>query len=107
MVSNTTADLHALWIGGVGDAFAGGKGGVVLHYNGAGWSQIGFPSVSVNASVIALSGTADTDLFALVVNGQVFHSDGYGWSDVALHGSFATALWSPAATTAIVYEPRG
>jgi hypothetical protein len=107
MMSNTTADLHALWVGGIGDAFAGGKGGVVLQYNGAGWSQIDFPSVSVNASVIALSGTADTDLFALVDNGQVFHSDGKSWSDVSPPGSFATDLWSPAGNTAIVVEAGG
>jgi hypothetical protein len=78
-------DIQALWGSGRDDVFAVGNWGLVLHFDGAGWTEQG---VTVWPSLRAVSGTGPGDVWAVGTAGGVIHYDGAAWTQ------------SPAVTTA-------
>jgi hypothetical protein len=108
MTSNTTVDLDAIWVAARGDAYAGGANGTLLHYDGKAWMPASFPALPSNPSIVALSGTATDDVFALTSNSVVEHFDGTTWSDITPIPSVALkGLWSDATGKAVVVGPTG
>jgi hypothetical protein len=93
--------LYGLWGSGGNDVFAvgssplGAKGydGVVLHYDGAGWTPmagpgVGTPDGSVQVALFSIWGASPTDVFAVGEAGSDFtraliaHYDGTRWSEM-------------------------
>src|SRR5262249_1425576 len=90
--------LHAMWAAGVGDAYAVGDAGALLHYDGDSWRTVAAPTA---VPLIAIWGSGPTDIFALANTNDMFHStDGTTWSPSALPAATPNlaALWGADAT---------
>jgi hypothetical protein len=55
-------DLLAVWAPGPDQLYAGGHGGVILHWNGAQWVTMATPT---QKTIFALHGTSATDIWAV------------------------------------------
>ena len=74
--SGTTADLLGIWGSGPADAFAVGRAGTILHYDGTSWS----PQISgTPEDLLGVWGSGPADVFA-VGAGTILHYDGGVWS---------------------------
>ena len=114
MTSGTRADLAEVWGSSATDVFAVGEdsndpapGGasLVLHYDGAAWSQpLKLPSIGLRS----VWGTSSTDVYAvgfdfLASAAKILHFDGTAWQDVQVPGSISEqfalqGVWGSSAT---------
>ncbi len=109
--------LNGVWGSAPNDVFAvGGFGsfedtdGVLLHFNGSGWSEMQGPSKD-DVSYDAVWGSSATDVFAVGSSfdfdymGLIAHYDGNSWSEMTLptvegrvlrdvHGTSARDVWA-------------
>ncbi len=70
-------ELHAVWAGPNGEAFAVGAEGAIWHYDGTSWSAMTNPS---SDNLFEVWGSSVTDVFAVGDRGTILHYDGAGWS---------------------------
>jgi hypothetical protein len=76
--SGTTADLRDVWSLGPCDAWAVGKSGTVLHWNGQAWAPV---ASGTSADLTSVWGAAPDDVWAGGDDG-LLHWDGTSWSAV-------------------------
>jgi hypothetical protein len=80
-VSNPMLGLNDVWGSGPNDIFAVGgdwePSGVILHYDGADWSQM---DSDVRHSLHGVWGSSRDDVFAVGGNGTIVHYDGNMWT---------------------------
>ncbi|MCP3100665.1 putative metal-binding motif-containing protein [Myxococcus sp. K15C18031901] len=75
--------LNAVWVASPKVAFAVGRNGSVVRWNGAQWSRVVAPSTHELTSVIAFgAGSA----YATCVNGHIYRYDGTSWATVHTMG---------------------
>lgn len=112
MESGVSADLYAVWAASPTDVYAGGNGGVLLHYDGQTWQIGANPGVAFR--VDGLWGSSATDVWAVghVPNTHsptlIQHFDGASWSPVtssAIGSGGLSSVWGSAA--ADVYAVGG
>lgn len=72
--------LLGVWASTMSNVWAVGEGGVVLHYDGIGWSRA--PQVT-DVNLNAVFGIANDDIWAAGETGVVIHFDGTTWSEVS------------------------
>ena len=87
-------DLLAAWGDGE-QLWAVGRGGTILHYDGAGWHT---PPSGTTATLNAVFGLSPSDVWAAGDDGTALHFDGETWSVVdrgAYRGSLR-AIWAAA-----------
>lgn len=77
-----------------------GDGGTVLHYDGAGWTEMASPT---SEDLYDVWGSGPSDVFAVGDSGTVLHHDGTVWSPVRL-GTSANfrGVWSTSTVTFVV-----
>jgi hypothetical protein len=88
MVSNTKQQLTGVWGSARDDVYAvgsnpsfmAGDGGIVLHYDGAAWTQVA--SLPTAHNLRAVWGRSGSDIYAVGDLGTVIHFDGATWSNV-------------------------
>jgi hypothetical protein len=82
MTSGTEENLAAVWVAALGDAYAVGDHGTLLHYDGLVWSPIAdVPGLDASVSLIGIWGQAEPrDIYLLGSSRQVFHFSGGTWS---------------------------
>lgn len=98
--SGHVATLTTVWGTSANDVYAGGAGGVVLHFDGSAWSQLGQPLHDVwgQLELHALWGSSPDDLYAAAIEtirslgqgeddwgstitvSRLFHYDGKAWN---------------------------
>ena len=95
MTNSSTATLFGVWGSSASNVFAVGEGGTILNYNGAGWSSMGNPGLTING----VWGSSATDVYA-VGNCTFRHYDGSSWTDqdLYLYGYNFYGIWGSSAT---------
>ena len=71
--------LHGVWGSSSSDVFAVGSDGVIIHYDGYGWSRM---KSNIEASLYDVWGTSPSNVYAVGDGGMVLHYDGSKWSDM-------------------------
>jgi hypothetical protein len=77
IIDDTT--LNAIWGWAADDIFAVGDGGVILHYDGSGWSEM--MAVPTSANLYDVYGN-DNEVMAVGAGGVILRYDGIIWSQV-------------------------
>ena len=92
--TDTAARMRAVWANASNDVWAGGDGGVLLHYDGGGWSSV---ASGTTASIADLSGYSANDIWA-AAGSVVLHWNGQSWtfSPLPANSGSAHAIWSVA-----------
>ncbi len=72
--------MRAVWASAADDVWAVGDNGLILHYDGIGWSRA---ESSVETTLNAVFGFARDDVWAAGDQGVVVHFDGDTWSTVS------------------------
>lgn len=66
MASPTTAELNDVWVVGRADAYAVGNGGVLLHYDGVGWSAVATtPEIPTDLDLVSIWGSSGDDFYVI------------------------------------------
>jgi len=91
MTSGTTLELRSVWGSGPGDVWAvGGDSGtlegVVLHYDGQGWSEVQ-PQL-IDQRVLQVAGRGPGDVYVIGIH-ALMHLDGDRWRPVDVPGGFS------------------
>ncbi|MHB1307295.1 MAG: WD40/YVTN/BNR-like repeat-containing protein [Limisphaerales bacterium] len=82
-------DLLAAWAAGPDDFYAGGHGGVILHWDGESWTPMPTPT---QKTVFAIHGLSPTNIWAvggdayaasMTNRSLILHYDGKAWKEVA------------------------
>jgi hypothetical protein len=83
--------LTDVWGTSSSDVYAVGYGGTILHYDGAGWSEM---TSGTSAALRGVWGTSSSDVYAVGNSGTILHFDGTSWSEMT-SGTSATmsAVW--------------
>jgi hypothetical protein len=80
MTSPTTFGLHTVWGTGSTDVYAGGEGGVIIHYDGANWTPVQDADVVSPYSVKSISGSGPSDVWAATSDNRLLHGPAAKWS---------------------------
>ena len=94
--SGTLETIYALW-GSAGDdiwGVGGYTGGIVLHWNGAEWTEDRSVVSIEPQGLLSADGTAANDIFVSARDGGILHYDGASWQP--MEGAVTTsvrALW--------------
>lgn len=114
--SPTTEDLWGVWGAAPDDVWAvGGSAGegedgvVILHYNGAVWTQVAPPRLDRSASsLFKVWGVSADRVFAVGSNGLVLEYDGESWAQILVADvtDDIIALWGTAANNIVAVGGR-
>jgi hypothetical protein len=99
-MTSASEPLNAVWVAGVGDAYAVGQKAMLLHYDGSTWSAPSLPTFSRDISLNSVWGTDSNNVFAVGDGGVVLHYDGNWIVDSSWSYPFA-AVWGTAATNVV------
>ena len=77
MPSGINTDLNAVWGTGPSNVYAVGNGGIILHFDGTGWTKMTSPTISTLGSIYGFS---NNEIYALGFN--LYKFDGSNWSIV-------------------------
>jgi hypothetical protein len=77
LASHSQGALAGIWGTGPRDAFAVGRGGAILHWDGESWTAMTSPT---NLDLFAIWGSARDNAFAVGSKGTILHWDGATWS---------------------------
>ena len=98
-------ELHGVWASSPTNVYAAGAGGMILHYDGAGWTQELSP---VTGQIRAISGSSSNNIFVATYGAkQVARFDGTSWSVIGTMSGFAMGVWAFAADQAFVVGTGG
>ena len=70
MTSPTANNIHGIWGSRSDDIFAVAAGGIVLHYNGSGWTIMTDPT---SADLYDIWGLGGKNIFAVGDDGTIIH----------------------------------
>jgi hypothetical protein len=91
--SGTNADLEGVWASDVNNAWAVGKSGNILHWNGSAWA----PEAGGGTSWMqGVWGSSASDVWAVGI-GKVLHRTGGTWAAVDTGGGSFSAVWGGSA----------
>jgi len=77
-----TSSSNVYAVGGIQDPGGGQDQGIILHYDGASWSEVfRTPQVEHQIHLKAAWGTGPNDIFTVGDRGRAYHFDGTGWSE--------------------------
>jgi hypothetical protein len=110
MTSGTSQDLNAIWVAGRGDAYAVGKQGTFLHYDGTGWTPLAsFAALSVADDLMSAWISADATNILVVTGSSTreWEFAGSSWSMISAPTSGLTAAWGAGAGPAIAVGGMG
>ncbi len=77
ILSDTPEFFYTVWGSSSSDVFAVGTDGVIVHYDGVGWSNM---NSGVNYDLYDIWGSSPYDVFAVGDKGTILHYDGTGWN---------------------------
>jgi Big-like domain-containing protein len=77
---NSLSSLRAVWGASGSDVFAVGSAGVIVHWNGSGWSTM---ASGTHADLFDVWGTGPSNVYASGAGGTILHFDGSAWSAMA------------------------
>ena len=80
-VTPTTQHLRAVWGSAINDVWAIGLAGVVLHFDGATWTQ--WEELPALPSFESIWGSGSDDVYIAGTGGAILHWDGAAWTLVA------------------------
>jgi hypothetical protein len=95
LMDSRTCDLLGVWGSSATDVFAVGMNGMILHYDGTGWSSI---AINTSKDICGVWGSSPTDVFAVGRNGTILHYNGSSWSPM-ISNTFddLSGVWGSAA----------
>jgi hypothetical protein len=78
MESPTTKDLAAIWGTSFGNIYAVGEDGVIVHFDGTGWSHVAYDSPT-KPNLHTIEGASDSQIWAAGANRFMLEFDGEQW----------------------------
>ena len=107
----STAQLNSVWGSSASDVWAGGCcGSLLLHFNGAAWSN---GDMLGDAQFRGVWGTSSSNVWAVGDRGIILHYDGTTWSSVpsgttadlrSVWGTSSSNVWAVAVDTILHYD---
>ncbi len=84
-------DFKAVWGSSENNVFVVGASGVILHYDGNGWTEMTRATYKI---LNGIWGSSEKDIFAVGTDGAIIHYDGNKWSEMS-SGVFTSlnAVW--------------
>ncbi|MGC4119495.1 MAG: hypothetical protein QM765_33985 [Myxococcales bacterium] len=95
----TQEDLMGVWQSGPNDAWAVGRRGAIVHWDGSAWSSVTTPlGTGPSVTLSAVWGSAANDVWAMGAGpGKTLHWDGTSWTVVAGPDDFVASFWGSGA----------
>jgi hypothetical protein len=89
----------------VGGTPPDGTRGIILHYNGSGWSRVPTPESS---EITDIWGSSADDIWAVGKAGLILHYDGSNWTKInAPVGERLSAIWGSSRTNVFAVGSKG
>jgi len=98
--------LYAVWTDAPDDVWAVGAAGVIVHYDGSGWSSV-VAGNGNSPTLFSLWGSGPSDVWAAGVSGTVLHWNGHAWSTQANAGDDINNVWGLGTGDIWLVSPNG
>jgi len=76
---STSVYMYSIWASGPNDAWAGGGGNSLFHFNGTSWTPVTSPSTSATNSFVSIWGNSINDVW-FTNGGTAWHWDGQAFT---------------------------